>query len=167
MTNSNDWNIKKVKQAEEILTTDYYLDKSNANANSNEHNKIQEQEQEQKREKKKTRLKNKEDQTERIKRMISSQEIIIDYVLVYSLDAKETEQEALNQVHHHHIHLRHLRKKHLAINRKQNELRKKTPKETRVKYRKIFINNLKCNGILVKKVIIFFLMPVALYNCLF
>ena len=88
-------------------------------------------------------------------RLAVSQDSIIDFVLVYSLDGKGggTDQDAAAHDHHmHHLHHHHLRKKHKAISKRQQELRKRTSKEKRVAYRKFFINNLRKSGLKVTKV---------------
>jgi hypothetical protein len=87
----------------------------------------------------------------------------IDFVLVYSLDdSKNVANNNNNDNDKIDIEnptstttiLNSTMKKHSKrqVNR-QNELRQRTPKQKRVRFRKFFIHNLKTSGLVIKKVV--------------
>ncbi len=88
----------------------------------------------------------------------STQSMLIDFVLVYSLDdskamlddaiidatvagAKSSSSSSSSR--------KHTKRQVL----KQIELKKRTPKQKRVRFRKFFIHNLKTSGLIIKKVV--------------
>lgn len=90
-----------------------------------------------------------------------TQSILIDFVLVYSLDDSKTmvddalvgDATTLNGAKSFSSHSSPSRKHTKRQVLKQIELKKRTPKQKRVRFRKFFIHNLKTSGLIIKKVV--------------